>query len=111
MKVARVDQQAATVDVWSVDPGHRCPRGGPHAQPRTLPAPEIDDIADCEDSRQPGHDPLRRANREGSEKAVEVCTVLVHDSSLTHDACPSVHLMEPEIIILTKFFGLLKRSK
>ena len=77
-KVAGVDQQAAPIDVRSVDPGHRCPGSGPHAQPRTLPASEIDDIADREDSRQPGHDPLRRANRERREKTVKVCAVLVH---------------------------------
>src|ERR1700730_213038 len=110
MKVAGVDQQAAQIDVRSGDPDHRCPRSGPHAQPRTLPAPEIDDIADREDSSQPGHDPLRRANRERREKAIEVCAVLVHDSSLTHDARRAVHVIEPEMT-LTYFFRITQNAQ
>jgi hypothetical protein len=105
VKVAGVDQQAAPIDVRSVDPDHRCPRSGPHAQPRTLPAPEIDDIADREDSRQPGHDPLRRANRERGEKAVKVCTVLVHDFSLMHDSFLAVHLLQIQIVIIPQASG------
>ena len=81
MKVAGVDQQAATVDVRPVDTDHRCPRSGPHTEPRPLPATEIDDIADRDDSSQLGHDLLRRPNRKGRKKAIEVCAVLVHGVS------------------------------
>jgi len=44
MKVAGIDQELTSVDVGSIDPGHRC----------ACPAPKIHDAADRDGSRQLG---------------------------------------------------------
>jgi hypothetical protein len=51
MKVSGIDQQPRGIDVGSVDSGHRRARVRPYAQPRALPAAEIDDTADRDDRR------------------------------------------------------------
>ena len=88
MKVIGIDKQVMSVDVGSVDPGYQGARSGPDAQPCTLPASEIDDTADRQNSGNLWHDPLGGPNSERRKEAVEVCLILVHWISRVDDKVP-----------------------
>ena len=77
MKVIGVDQQVTPVDIRSVHAGYRYTHRGPDAEPRTVPASEIDDAADRGGSSNLWYDPLGRLNGKGCEKAIEVCPIFV----------------------------------
>ena len=91
VKTSGIDNQLLSLDILSIDPGHRDPGLRPHAEPRTGAAAKIDNATHREYGEQLGDDAARRANREGGKETIKIVTVFVYGAGLLVSCTFGVH--------------------